>query len=113
MKINIDRFMEAKIGIHKLRCVGGAAKSDTFMQIKTDILGCPLETLTVREAACLGAAMLAAAASGAYSSPLEALAMVHTKRQFEPNPFNVSLYEKKYRIYRMVYDSLKELNHTL
>ena len=36
-------------------------------QIKADVIGCRVSTLKVREAACLGAAILAGTAVGAYA----------------------------------------------
>jgi len=113
MKINLERLGEAQVEIRRLRCVGGAAKSAKWMQLKADILGCTVETLAVREAACLGAAMLAASAAGAYASPMEALAMVQLDQRFEPNVISRQLYENKYRTYCKIYDTLKQLNHIL
>lgn len=113
MKINLERLGEAQVQIRRLRCVGGAARSAKWMQLKADILGCTVETLAVREAACLGAAMLAASAAGAYTSPMEALAMVQLDKRFEPNITSRQLYEIKYRVYCRIYDSLKQLNHAL
>lgn len=113
MRINLERLSEAQVSVRRLRCVGGAAKSEKWMQIKADALGCTVETLAVREAACLGAAMLAATAVGAFSSPMEALAMVQLQKRFEPNPLSKQLHDGRYRIYCKLYQSLRELNHQL
>ena len=113
MRINLERLNEAQVSVRRLRCVGGAAKSEKWMQIKADILGCTVETLAVREAACLGAAMLAATAVGTYGSPMEALAMVQLQKRFEPNPASHQLYDSKYRTYCKIYQTLKPLNHLL
>lgn len=113
MRINLERFNEADILVNRIRCVGGAAKSKKWLQLKADILGCPVETLEVREAACLGAAMLAAKAAGVYVDTLEALAMVQLKERFEPDICSRQLYDNKYRIYRTIYDTLKGLNHSM
>ena len=113
MRINLECLSSAQVSVRRLRCVGGAAKSEKWMQIKADILGCTVETLAVREAACLGAAMLAATAVGAYASPMEALAMVQLQKRFEPNPGSRQLYDSKYRTYSKIYQTLKPLNHLL
>jgi xylulokinase len=50
----------------EIRCAGGAARSDLWLQIKADVLGAPTVATTCPEPTSLGAAMLAEAAiSGA------------------------------------------------
>ncbi len=47
-----------------IRSVGGAARSDLWLQIKADVLGLPLQATTCPEPTSLGAAILAASALG-------------------------------------------------
>ena len=50
----------------EIRCAGGAARSELWLQIKADVLGVPTVATTCPEPTSLGAAMLAEAAiSGA------------------------------------------------
>ncbi|MDR1511023.1 MAG: hypothetical protein LBS53_15485 [Synergistaceae bacterium] len=113
MKINLERLEQAKVKIETIRCVGGAARSPKWMQLKADIFGRAVETLEVREAACLGAAILAACAAGAFKTPAEALAMVRVKDRFVPDSSLKRQYERKYETYVKIYDSLKQLNGEL
>lgn len=113
MRINLRKLEDADIKVRRLRCVGGAARSEKWMRIKADGLGCTVETLLVREAACLGAAMLAASAVGAYSSILEALVMVQLEKRFEPDEDGKRAYEKRFRIYCDLYEALRAINHEL
>lgn len=113
MKQNICFLREVGIEINKLRCVGGAAKSDKWMQIKADILGIEIETLSIRESACLGAAMLAGIAEGVFSSAQEASSIVKVKRCFVPNEEKNYLYDKKYHTYSQLYGALRSINHDL
>lgn len=113
MRINLEYLSGTQISVRRLRCVGGAARSEKWMQIKADILGCTVETLAVREAACLGAAMLAATAVKAYDTPMEALAMVQLQKRFEPSQASRQLYDARYRVYSQLYEALRPLNHML
>jgi xylulokinase len=114
LKINIETMKKAGIIINELRTVGGAAKSSIWLQIKADITGCKVSTLKVREAACLGAAILAGVAIGAYSSIDEGVKQtVDLKDIYEPNDKLRSLYDEKYSIYSNVYDTLREINRRL
>ncbi len=114
LRINIERMKEAGIAIHDLRCVGGGARSPVWLQIKADVTGCKVSTLKVREAACLGAAILAGTAAGAYSSVDEGVGCsVSIKDEYLPDPVMKTLYEEKYFIYRDVYDTLKAINKKL
>ena len=80
------------------------------MQLKSDIIGLPIVSLNISEAACFGAAMLAAGGAGAVSSPNEAAKMwVKPSRTFTPNKKNLDVYSKKYDIYRNLYYAVKPI----
>lgn len=114
LRVNIETMREAGVLINEMRCVGGAAQSPFWLQIKADITGCKVSTLKIREAACLGAAILAGSASGVYSSVDQgAAASVKLKDTYEPDEKAVELYNKKYGIYKDVYGTLKEINKRL
>lgn len=111
LRINIETMKKAGIVIDELRSVGGAAKSPIWLQIKADITGCKVATLKVREAACLGAAILAGAAAGAYSSVDEGVRKtVAVKEIYHPDEKYYRLYDEKYGIYKDIYDTLKNIN---
>jgi xylulokinase len=114
MKINIEVMKESGININELRCVGGAAKSPFWMQIKADITGCVVNTLKVREAACLGAAILAGSAAGGYVSLDEGVnATVEVAETFTPDEKNGLCYNEKYTVYKEIYKALKRINEQL
>lgn len=114
LKINIETMKRAGIKINELRTVGGAAKSPIWLQIKADITGCSVGTLKTREAACLGAAILAARAAGGYSSLEEGVKKtVFLSKIYEPNVKMQSLYKEKFTIYKGVYDTIKNINKEL
>ena len=110
MRLNVEILAQAGNEIKELRAVGGGAKSEIWMQLKSDIIGLPIVSLNISEAACFGAAMLAAAGAGAVSSPKEAAKMwVKPSRTFTPNKKNLDLYDKKYDIYRNLYETVKPI----
>ena len=78
--------------IRRIAATGGGARSPLWLQIKADMLGVSL-LRSSSERACLGAATIAAAASGRFSTLDEAaLAMIHPGGTFEPNPSAAALY---------------------
>mgnify|MGYP005839933431 CR=1 FL=1 len=114
LRVNLEALAKAGLRITNLRAVGGGARSERWLQMKADITGCTVETLRVREAALLGAALIAATACGEYTS-LRAAAgrAVAVDRVFAPDPARKEAYDRYYEIYRRVYPALREIHHAL
>ena len=111
LRVNIETMRAAGIGINQLRAVGGAAKSKIWLQIKADVTGCSIATLKVREAACLGAAMIAGVAAGGYKNIEEAVKRtVALKDVYYPDPEMSKVYSEKYYIYKEIYSALEKIN---
>ena len=88
--------------------MGGAARSDLWLQIKADICGLPMVRMKEEETSTLGCALLAAVAVGDYGSIGEAAgAMVSLGRRFEPAASRESVYDRLYELYKELYASLK------
>jgi len=114
MRLNLDYLARAGVVVENLRAIGGGAKSPTWLQLKADIFNRPLSSLSVSEAACLGAALLAGAAVGEYSSLDEAASQtIRITHTYEPNPAMVEQYAARYEIYRQLYPTLCNLLHAL
>jgi len=60
---NIEIMKKCGIAVNEIRCIGGGAKSEIWMQIKADAYGMPLTLMEVNESGAMGAAALAAAAA--------------------------------------------------
>lgn len=83
--------------IREIRITGGGAKSPLWAQIKADVTGKVLRTVTEDETACLGTALAAAVGIGVFSSLAEAAeAAVSTKKSYIPSGAD---YEAAYRAY--------------
>ena len=94
----------------ELVIAGGVTNSDLWMQIHADVSGLPLTVTRVADAPALGCAILAASASGAFSSITEASdAMVHVERRVEPDMTAHEAYRPFYDAYRRAYEANKTL----
>lgn len=100
--------------IEKLVSVGGGAKNKTWLQIQADILNRDIVTLEIENGPSTGAAMLAAVGMGYYES-FEACAerFVNYQKEYKPNPENVEMYQKYYKVYKSIYDNTRDLSKEL
>lgn len=91
-----------------LRVSGGGARSALWNQIKADITGLPVQQMTVSDAACLGAAILAAVGVGAFDRLNDATsAMTHPAATFEPQAAHTAVYETLFSLWRGLYPALR------
>jgi len=101
-------IQEAGIPIQEVRCMGGAARSDLWLQIKADICGLPMVRMEEEETTTLGCALLAAVAVGDFADAGQAArAMVRLGRRFEPQLANAAVYGRQFELYRELYQALK------
>ena len=110
-----DEILEKSgIKVEELHAIGGGAKSQEWLQIKADITGKKFINLEISDAGCLGAAILAGKGIGIYTSFEEAIQkLIRYKKVFSPQERRRKEYEKKYRTYKKLYPSLKEINSEL
>ena len=62
LRLNLELLRDAGIQLEVLHAVGGGARSEIWLQMKADICRVRLRVPQITEAACLGAAILAAVA---------------------------------------------------
>ena len=92
----------------RLRHAGGGSQSSFWCQIKADVLGRPIERLSVLDAGLLGAAMFAGLGTGQFASPAEAAArMTRVERTFEPDPVETGRHDEGFACYAELYGRLK------
>ena len=100
--------------IQQITIIGGGARNEYWLQIKADIIGLPVEIPVVKEAAALGAAMLAGVGTGVYVDLVEATQRTYqVDKRFLPNPEYRELYDELYRLNRRLYPDLHEINRDL
>ena len=88
---------------------GGGAKSPIWCQLQADITGLPVRIPKEKEAACLGAAMIAAVSAGRFADFVEAAGYcVEMTHQYDPNP--TEHLERKYCRFCALYDAALRIN---
>lgn len=108
LKINLESLEKAGIHADRLISTGGGAKSAVWTGIKANITGITIEVPENTEAPCLGAAMMGAVSEGYYPSYEEAaVKCVRTDKHYLPDESNE--YEKKFAIFRHLYESLGDV----
>jgi len=98
---DIQRILGGEIGENTvLRCVGGHTKNRYEMQLKSDALGCVIETVRKEDIASKGAFILASVACGwndSISETSERLYAKMEKERFVPDPERRKRYDEIYR----------------
>ncbi|BDF57197.1 xylulokinase [Christensenellaceae bacterium] len=107
---NIEALEHAGVQVTEIRSLGGGSKSVLWNQIKADITGKNLCTSNTKEAACLGAAILAGNAVGMFDSVEEACErMVSVKRKYMPIMENEEVYADGYAKFKKLFADLTSM----
>ena len=110
LRHNLEVAEKAGARAEILRAMGGSANSLLWTQIKADVTGKTVVVPASDTATTLGAAILAGVGVELYRDYEEAVSMtVKETRRHEPNPLNKEVYDKTYRTYRELYESLKDM----
>ena len=93
-----------------VRLAGGAARSKVWTKMFADILGLPVETVSVNETGALGCAIAAATAVGEYASLEEAARnMCPVGERVLPDPAAHEIYNRRYALYKRAVECLDGL----
>ncbi len=105
LRENLEMLSELGAPTGEMRCLGGAARSATWTQIKADVCRRELRVPECEEAAALGAAMIAFVGAGICADLKEASErMVRLRRRVHPEAARADAYEAAYRRYRDLYE---------
>jgi xylulokinase len=108
LRSNVELLEDLGVTIKEIRSLGGAAKSDLWLQIKADVCRKDLIVMQCQEAACLGVAMLSAVGSGLYGNLAEARnGMVQIGRNIRFNPQRADIYEEIYIRHLNLHNKIK------
>lgn len=101
--------------IHEVVVMGGGAASPAWLRILADVLNRPLVLSTTTEGAALGAAVLAATATGLIPGTLGAAvtAMVHQHQRIEPDPATAAVFARLAEEFRRIYPALRTLTRPM
>ncbi|MDK2896311.1 MAG: xylulokinase [Candidatus Atribacteria bacterium] len=108
MKFNLSLLTKAGVKVKRLRAIGGGARSKVWLQLKADVYDLPVESLSVSEAACLGASLLGRKAREGIDdlSPL-INELVQVEEVYQPREEAVRRYQEKFELYQRIYPALK------
>ncbi len=110
----LDVFRELGIPIRTMMMCGGGAASPFWQQMLADVYGCPVSTVSSKEGAALGAALLAGVGVGMWPSVEEACSHVlHVKGERHPDQEASMAYEPYYQLYCTLYPALQQTYRTL
>ena len=108
LRKNCDYIAKNGVKPTSIIATGGGAKSPVWCQLQADITGLPVRIPAEKEAACLGAAMIAAVSDGRWSgyeaAANDCVSMLH---QYDPNPTARS--ERKYRRFCTLYEAALQI----
>ncbi|NHI82900.1 MAG: xylulokinase [Candidatus Thorarchaeota archaeon] len=111
IKTNLDVMNDLGVAAREMRVTGGAARSETWMQIQADVVNKPVIRTEIEEATALGAAMLAYLGIGIYDSLVEtADCMVRPLTPLNPRDETRSIYDAGYTRYRTLYEAIKSIH---
>ena len=110
LRKNLELVEQLGVPVREIRSIGGGARSPAWLQMKADVLQKPVVALASEEVACLGAALLAATATGFHRNLEEGIAqMVRIKEMIEPRHQNATVYDERYAEYNELYERLAPL----
>lgn len=89
-----------------IRFVGGGALAPVTCQMLADITGRTIETVeNTKDVGAIGAALLAAAGSGALPSLTAAGQLIRVKDRYVPDPVKKAVYDRNYKVFIRLYES--------
>ena len=108
IRTNIEVMRELGLPSREVRVTGGAARSETWMQIQADILRTPVVRVQMEEATALGAAILAFRGIGVFKSAAEAAEeMVKTREPLRPSAETLHVYKVGYQHFKQLYTAVE------
>ena len=109
LRKNCEHIAKNGVELKSIIATGGGAKSPIWCQMQADITGLPVSIPKEKEAACLGAALIAAVSDGLFES-YEAAVHTCVELPFSYQPHPAERTEKKYRRFCALYRAALEIN---
>jgi xylulokinase len=99
---------ERNLRAEKARVTNGGARSALWKQVTADVLGIPLEEVANHPGSSLGAAFVAGMGIGQFKEWGEIERFIRVSSVVRPDPRVHQRYQELFRVYRELYESLKE-----
>lgn len=100
MRYNQEKLAENNVRFEKLYACGGGSKSQKWLQIKADILGCDIIPTSSDETGAMGSAILGFAAVTGKDKFEMAKKFAGYRDTVHPIEENKAVYDKKYELYK-------------
>jgi xylulokinase len=109
LRDSLEIFKDMGVPSQQIRASGGGGRSPLWRRIQADIFNREMVTINATEGSAYGAALLAAAGTGGFSSVEEACrSCIRVTERCEPDPARAAMYDDYYSIYRTLYGQLKD-----
>jgi xylulokinase len=102
MRYNQEKLAENGVSIRRLYACGGGAKSKAWLQIKADILGCPIIPVQAEETGAMGSAILGIAAVTGEDPFTVGQRFWKYGEPLTPNAAHQAIYNEKYQAYKVL-----------
>ena len=110
LRKNCEHIARNGVELKSIIATGGGAKSPIWCQMQADITGLPVSIPKEKEAACLGAALIAAVSDGRFESYADAVnTCVELTYSYQPHPGQ--RLERKYRRFCALYKAALEISN--
>ncbi len=110
---NLSVLASLGVDVDAIRLVGGGSRDPRWSQLRADATGRAYTEMPLRDAGCLGAAILAAAGCGMHPDLETACAaMVHTARTFEPDPARAAGHAASFAAYCAAVEATRTVRAT-
>jgi len=112
----VEQFRKEGVPIDAVIALGGISRKSPFvMQVTADVLGMPIKVAASEQTVALGAGMFAAVAAGVYKNVSEAQKKMGSgfDKTFVPDRRMIDVYNRLYKKYVTLGESLQELLQTL
>ena len=109
IRYNMEKLEAGNVRIQRLLACGGGARSSVWLQIKADILGCPIIPVEIEETGAMGSAILGFAAVLGVSPLRIAPRFRRYAPPIHPNTAHAKIYEQRYALYKTLRTFYKEI----
>jgi xylulokinase len=103
MIVNLERLKQAGFVIERLMATGGLSRSGRLLKMKADMMGLPVEAVSMEQAGARGASLLAGGALGLFDPAQAAASTRRVASRFEPDAAEHAKYAERMNTYRKLY----------
>jgi xylulokinase len=109
LKQGFEIMIDLGVKVKKVIASGGATNHPLWLQLQADIFNQEIYRTQTKEAAAVGAALLAGVGAGVYNSVAHACQIaVHWEDEvIKPNLDNIDIYNQRYSVFSNLYDAIK------